>query len=97
MYDPVKVYKSEKKANWINYQLAQHLLVYCRINGRVVVIKKAKQEGDSVVINGNKNLKLENQTVYSSKRSDPTNPIGTFEDRTLNAAESVDLICRCIW
>jgi hypothetical protein len=96
MYDPVKVYKSQKKANWINHQLAQKLIVFCYIDSRLVVIKRAKVEDESVVINGEKNLKLKTQPIYSTK-ADITNPIGTFKEQPLSATESADLICKCIW
>ena len=97
MNDPVRRYKSQKKANWINHQLAQKLIVFCYINNRLVVIKRVKLEGDTlVVINGEQRLAVKNQPIYSA-RSDITNPVGVFRDQTLSAAESVDLICKCIW
>ena len=97
MNDPVRRYKAQKKANWINHQLAQKLIVFCYINNRLVVIKRVKLEGNVlVVINGEQRLAVKNQPIYSA-RLDITNPIGTFRDKPLTATESADLICKCIW
>ena len=89
-------YKLEKKLRWINHQIAQKMLVYCYSNNRLVVIKQAKLTEDGIrVINKDQNILLKNQPIYSTK-VDITNPVGTFRDRSLDVAEYVDLIVKCI-
>lgn len=97
MYDSVKDYQLKKKANWINHQLAQKLIVYCYVDNRLVVIRRVKFDRDSlVVMNRGRKITLKGQPIYATK-NDFVNPVGTFRDKPLNVAEYVDLICRCIW
>lgn len=91
----VQSYKLNKKKRWIDHQLAQKLLVYCRSDNHLIVIKKVKIIDDKLVaINGATKTILKTQPIYATY-SDITNPVGTFREEPLDAAEYVDLICGC--
>ena len=93
--DSVQSYRLQKKQGWINHQLAQGMTVYCYSNNRLIVIKRVKQTNEGLVAyNGPKSILLKSQPIYASK-SDFVNPVGTFRDEPLEAAEYVDLICKC--
>lgn len=94
--DSVTHYKLQKKQRWIHHQLAQRMLVTCRFNNRLTVVKKVTLTEKGLIVNGDPSKVLKTQPLYAS-HTDPTNPVGTFRDESLDVAEYVDLICKCIW
>lgn len=98
--DSITLYKNRKKKHWIEHQLSQKMLVFCYSNNLLVVIRHItlERDGSLVAYSGNKTTTLTTQPIYSTYQQniDLTNPVGTFKDQPLSAAEYAELICKCI-